>query len=719
MNIGNYLKKNFPGVNSVKKVAVNGKVKGYYARSSNGNEIYIPVSALKSNNVAMLSYIPGSGGSGNDAASLRSRIKNNPPNYIVTISAGAGDRNYCTQTGYNMAKGLNMKVRRSVTVCYSLSGYIGIDHTADFLKKHPEIQSAVISCEPYPYGIHSVYQGDSAKIAAMKKSGTKLIFVTPQSFHINMKDEINSLNRRGLDAYWLQTHYTTDDNHYAVNWDVLNSGMIEYIFGDRDNFNKNPNSNYKTGYRLVGYDKKTGKLVYVDYDQLREAGMDVVAIPDPKAITAGDKSKAKTKVSPAEKKYASLKEIEDRQITSKDGSPVSSEYTYVADTMNNLKHLVKNTSFINGLQNIKCKDPDGIPGCIMGYVNQFFDIVGCLINDLALEADAITSYGQALVDMDFDMKGGAETLGQIIEEDNSSKYISIGGLEAFEEPDEDEEEEEENFDNPEEEEEPDEYDGDPYYSSPGDSGYSSSPGATTTTETPTATEPEEDSDDENFDDIDQDVEEVELNEDEIPPIVITEEPTPTEPTTKPEETPTTEVTTKPEETPTTVVTPTVNEQPVQQAPVNNTHYTETYTEYPPRNEAPTVPVEEVSTEPVVTEEPTELVSETPNIEEIIPKSVPTYTKVPAATEPVPTSKKKGTNILPVVGGIAVAAAAGIGAKAYIDKKTNANNGEEDTMNDNQEFSLDDDDDYDDTLPPEKEKVDNYVARNLEDIEGLQ
>jgi hypothetical protein len=323
--------------------------------------------------------------------------------------------------------------------------------------------------------------------------------------------------------------------------------MLEYIFGDRDNFNKNPSNYYKTGYKLIGYDDKTGKLVYVDYDQLREDGVGVLAIPDPSAIIANDKSKAKIKVSPAQKKYESLKNIEDTKITSKDGSPISSEYTYVEDTMNNLKHLVKNTSFINGLNNIKCKDSEGIPGCVMGYVNQYFDIVGCLINDLALESDAIISYGQALVDLDLDMKSGATKLGSIIEQDNSSKYIGIGGLEAFEEPDDEEDEEKEQEEQKEEEEFRDQY-----YSS-GQYGYpSSSPAAAAAAGVPataTASQKDDDSeDDDNYDDIDQDVEEVELNENEISKSVIAEEPTVE--TTKSEVTPT------PTPTPTSTPTPT-------------------------------------------------------------------------------------------------------------------------------------------------------------------
>jgi hypothetical protein len=672
----------------------------------------------------MLSYIPGAGGSGNNAVSLRSRITSNPPDHIVSIAGSCGDKNNCIGTGYNMAKGLNMNVTKSVTVCYSASGYVGINHTANFLKNHPEISSAVISCEPYPYGSSAVYKGTAEQMNAMKQSGTKLIFVTPKAFHIDMRDEISSLSQRGLEAYWLQTHYTTSGNHYAVNWDVLNSGMIDYILGERDDFNKNPNKNYKTNYKLIGYDEKTGKLVYADYDQLVEDGIGVLAIPDPKQIMNSDTSKAKIKTSPAQKKYESLKDLADKTITSKDGSPISSEYSYVSDTMNNLKHLVKNTSFLGGLQNVKCNDSSGIPGCIMGYINSFFDIVGCLLNDLAMEADAIISYGQAMVDMDLDLKNGAESLGQIVEESNSSKYIAIGGLEAFTEPDEEEkaENQKDSITDDDSNIYHDDGSGDNYY----DGGYSPSSPGYAPQETPYVqpstekqTTSKEDSKEENYDDIAQDVEEVELNEEDIANNKIIENDPIVE--TTPQETPKEEITTTetPTNEPVTQVPQTTVQQPVEQQPVVNSS-TGTYTEYPRNNiEQPTLPVEEITTEtPTIEEATLEPESTIPNIIDTTPTPIPNYTKIPTTTTPVET-KKKGSSVLPIIGGIAAAAAAGIGAKAYIDKKTNAENDEKFAEDNPSYTEFQEDLDYEPNDNNDKDYEGAYSARNLEDIESLQ
>ena len=120
MDIGQYLRQNYPHVQSVEPVTVNGEVKGYYAKGDYAwDQIYIPVSALNSSNVGMVSYLPGSGGSGNDAAQLRNRIQSNPPDYIITIAAECSDHHNAIQTGYDMAKGLGINVTNNVTVCHT------------------------------------------------------------------------------------------------------------------------------------------------------------------------------------------------------------------------------------------------------------------------------------------------------------------------------------------------------------------------------------------------------------------------------------------------------------------------------------------------------------------------------------------------------------------------------------------------------------------------
>ncbi len=702
MSIEEYIKQQYPNASSVEAITVDGVVKGYFATGINGyDQLYIPTSALNNSNVGMVSYIPGAGGSGNDAAALRDRIHSgNPPDYIITIASSCGDKQNCMNTGYQAAQALNANVTNNVTVCFSASGYIGLEHTEEFLRSHPDVSSTVISCEPYPYGSSNVYNCDADHISAMVQNGTKVIFVAPKNFHINMQDEISHLNQNGLDAYWLQTNYsgTHGDTHVATSRDILSSGILDYILGYSDDFNHEPGGkNYSPGYDLIGYDEKTGQYVRISYEELIQSGVGVVRIPDISKLKAVDNFEIKTKESPVPSKYAGLKNLTtDAKIESKSGRKISSDYEFVSTSMNKLKSQIKNSSFLTGLTNLGFRSSSGIPGCIAGYINTYFDIVGSLMNSLSMEADAIISYGQAYVDMEDDMKKGVDKIGTIEETDNSSKYIPIGLPEETEEP-----------------EKPGNTNPNPSTPNGGNSGSgtpsgggsssgtpsgggsssgtpsgggSSSPGQstpttpTTPTTTTTATTPTED------------------------PIVEVVPTTPTQPTAAP-------VVTTPEPVYYTPQTPApVYQAPEPAAPVVETPASTT------DNMAPT----DIAVEGDAIKGET-IIGGMPEID--VPKKENNITQIPVSSEPIPTSSsKKGNGILPVVAGLSVAAAAGIGAKAYIDHKKNNEISGDDYSGD-YEYDSDNDMEFqykEDSDPEfqENEEIESYTSRNTDDLLGM-
>lgn len=111
-----------------------------------------------------------------------------------------------------------------------------------------------------------------------------------------------------------------------------------------------------------------------------------------------------------------------------------------------------------------------------------------------------------------------------------------------------------------------------------------------------------------------------------------------------------------------------------------------------------------------------------------------YTKIPTSSKPITTtSRSSGSTVIPVVAGLSAAAAAGIGAKVYMDRKKNNENGEydeidteewtgEDSLNlsyddsSDTEAYLDDDDDY---SYQREEQTERYDARNNEELADLQ
>ena len=691
MDIGQYLQQNYPHVESVEPVTVNGEVKGYYAKGGYAwDQIYIPVNALNSSNVGMVSYLPGAGGSGNDAAQLRNRIKNNPPDYIITIAAECSDHHNAIQTGYNIAKGLGINVTNNVTVCFSASGIKGFSQTESFLEQHPEVKSTVIACEPYGGEYFYSTRGNQS-LEGMKQSGTDIIFVTPKGFHLNAQEGIKYYESQGLDAYWLQTNYkgSSGSVHIATNRDVLMSGMLDYILGYSEGFNQEPGGDkYTPGWKFIGYDPETGQYIEADYAALAQSGVAMIKLPNLDQLKTVDSFNITTKASPVQKKYASLKTLGSTEIKSKDGSPIASEYSYVSETMNQLKNQIKQSSFLSGFNNLGFRSSSGIMGTIMGYLNTYFDIVGSLMNSLSLEADAVISYGQAMVDMDYDLAHGASQVGTIEESDISSKMIKPGGLEAFEEkPPEDTktktEEQNQNQNG--------NQNGNNYYPSDGGNYYPSGGGSSSS----------------------QKQDEQKTEERKTDPIEETtprqEEPTPTP---------------SPTEGQTQVIR--YEEAPHQETPqpeqpqYTPEYYPEQDSTIPQTEEGPVIDSSDIPDITINDEEitPAEdiLNYATPTEDVITETTTPTISKIPVGETPIDTqTKKKGNSILPIIAGLTLAGAAGIGAKAYIDHKTNKNNDfddeyvDEDYDGETMDFSY-----QEDELPEEA-----YSAKTSDELTDIQ
>ena len=114
-----------------------------------------------------------------------------------------------------------------------------------------------------------------------------------------------------------------------------------------------------------------------------------------------------------------------------------------------------------------------------------------------------------------------------------------------------------------------------------------------------------------------------------------------------------------------------------------------------------------------------------------------YTKIPTSTTPIKRNSPKnssGSAIIPVAAGLSAAAAAGIGAKAYIDRKNNSDNGDEEEYEDDwseEDWSEDDSENLDyenDTSEAENEEdltdyetseIDKYDAKENKELEDLQ
>ena len=423
MNAGQYLQENFPGgVRKYQEITSStGEIKGYYVQGNNGDEMYLPANV--SGNVGMLSYIPGSGGSGNDAKKIRERLLNDPPEYPITIAASCSDHQNCMEVGYSLAQGANMNVTNNVTVCFSASGYLGINRTESFEDNHPDVTSTVISCEPYNTGAYSY--SDENNRNGLINSNSQVIFVAPRSgFHVNMQEEIKKMTNSGMNAYFLGTSYKNAPGsvHVMTNADVLTSGMVDFLLGYSDSFDIEPGDDrYSPNYQLVQFNKDTGEYETMDYDDLASA-IKAIRIPDIEKLKLVDPFNITTKISPVHNKYAGLANVNRKELS---GTTMKTSYTYASSEMNNIRDLVRTSSFVNNFSNQTFRSGEGIPGCIGAYLNAYFDVVGSLLNSIALETDSVMSYTEAAIQLDADLANSLSG-GEIVQNSKLEGFIPIG-----------------------------------------------------------------------------------------------------------------------------------------------------------------------------------------------------------------------------------------------------------------------------------------------------
>ena len=163
---------------------------------------------------------------------------------------------------------------------------------------------------------------------------------------------------------------------------------------------------------------------------------------------------------------------------------------------------------------------------------------------------------------------------------------------------------------------------------------------------------------------------------------------------------------------------------------NNNNYNNYSNETPINNDVETGE-ETMTTEPEIPEGSDETAPSSEITDDEIVKGNE-YTKIPTSDTPIETKHKSGNSFIPIAAGLSAAAAAGIGAKAYMDRKNNNDNGEDDFTSeewDGDESTISDyntgnkveiqedtleEDPINDNVEPEK-----YGARNNEELVDIQ
>ena len=138
-------------------------------------------------------------------------------------------------------------------------------------------------------------------------------------------------------------------------------------------------------------------------------------------------------------KYEALKNIETGlsiNFGTLSDTVLSSDMIYVTSAMSSLRTQIKNSNFLNG-KTLGFRSSTGIPGCITGYINAYYDIMGQLMDSLVRQTESVMSVGQAIVDMNIAMEKKAEELEEapgVIEEVGAPPTLISEEEEKEEEP---------------------------------------------------------------------------------------------------------------------------------------------------------------------------------------------------------------------------------------------------------------------------------------------
>ncbi len=402
MDIEQYLKENYRTV----QVLDNG---GYYCEDASRNALYIPPNY--NGNMGMLSYLPGAGGSYNDAAMLRDEIMgDNPPDYIISISHTAYHdtaENLLTDTYRSLTENLNVNITDVCQMSFSASGGNGFTSLNNLLEAYPNVNTSMVVNNT---GNDGTPVNHPERYQAIIENGTPIFYVDPPGYWDRERRVITGLGN-GYNMYILES---SSGSHIRYNRDILYNRFVDYLLGYSDEYgNESDWSSHPVKYNLVCFNPETGEKFNVDIGDVRPTGVDGIRLPNLKRLLSPGKFLITDNIIKTDD-MGVLGSLTNLKLNGR-GGEVSSKYSYVESAMNSIRSQVSSSGYLGGFGEQSFRSSEGIPGCIGKYLNAYFSMVNQLLTDLSLQTEAVLSYAQAMIDMDKHLAEGAEELGSIVE----------------------------------------------------------------------------------------------------------------------------------------------------------------------------------------------------------------------------------------------------------------------------------------------------------------
>ena len=411
-DIEEYLNSNFEYVEKLD----NG---GYYCTDNHYdyNSIYIPPNVTT--NMDMLSYLPGAGGASYDAYFLRQQIySDTPPPYIISISGSCSDHQNTLETYYDGLTNLGVNIDNVVEMSFSASSGVGMERLESFVGNHPDVNCTMVCNNGVKENLYNIAKA-SSNFPNLINNNVPCIFVDPAGNNY-IDDAITGLGVNNFNTYKLQTNST---DHMGFNHDMINNHFVDYLLGYTDELTNNRTYGGKAlDIELLKVNPENGKYTDADYQEILD-NFTNIHIPNISRLFRVDNFDITTSTY-KDDTMGTLQNLNDLTITG--AGKISSEVKYINNSMNSIRASVRSSSYLGGIETMNFRSSSGIPGCIGKYISAYYALVNQLLNYIALETEAVNSYGQAMVDMDNAMKNDALEIGEVValDFDKNSKLDS-------------------------------------------------------------------------------------------------------------------------------------------------------------------------------------------------------------------------------------------------------------------------------------------------------
>ncbi len=318
-------------------------------------------------------YYPGSGGSGNDAAVIRSLIQEKGPNQVIIIADTAYENTNTASTRYynlinNIAADNNASITNVSTMGFSAGGPATYAQLVYNVRNNPE-------GGPYNAVFCDVvnFNTNAEDLELIKQNEGTIMFLEPNGTSITAA---NTMAKNGVDVVLAWTS-GSHAGHVPLNKEALQNGLIDYVSGVSTEL---ANSDI---YTFVVYNAETGKWDPITLEELAAKYEGVL-------FNSGDPYRY----------YEKLSTIE----------PLQSSNTFLGEKINSLRSIIRNTNFLNSTSGIYFDSTTNIPSMEDDIVQSFFTSTSMLLNLLEKDTEKIIEIGNSIEDMNAELEVEANEL---------------------------------------------------------------------------------------------------------------------------------------------------------------------------------------------------------------------------------------------------------------------------------------------------------------------